>query len=191
MNESDFVKASNVFSQIEMMKPLIRVSDWTGLEQQCEQRCRDHAGQADTQRIAGVSMQAYEEALSRALSQAIGNCKASGAKAIYFEFDMEYDWRSWLFICPAYPTRWDRLLGTDYLEEVDGPKMAALAKIYGELQLFAPVPREASMTSYLIGRTFASFGRSSQRFANSGVAFGMAFHDEDEIIRVHEGTNAA
>jgi hypothetical protein len=64
--------------------------------------------------------------------------------------------------------------------------MPKLAGIYDELQIFAPVPREACMTSYLIARTFASFGRASRSFADSGVAFGMAFHDQDEIIRVHD-----
>ena len=186
MNDNDFIKASNVFSQVEMMKPLIRACDWDALERQAEARCREHAGESDTRSIASILLQPYEQALGSSLSLAVSKARASDAKAIYFEFDMEDGWRSWLFICPHYPQRWDRLLGSDYLEELDGPRMPNLASIYGELQIFAPVPRETCMTSYLVARTFACFGRASQPFAGLGVAMGMAFHDQDEIIRVHD-----
>jgi hypothetical protein len=189
MNDSDFIKASNVFSQIETMKPVIRACDWNGLERQAELRCREHAGEADSQGISRISLRAYQEAVASSLSSAVGKANAAGAKAIYFEFDMEDGWRSWFFICPIYPKRWDRLLGSDYLEDMDGPRMPQFANAYCELQIFAPVPREATMTSYLIARTFACFGRASQPFAGSGIAFGMAFHDQDEIIKLYE-TNA-
>ncbi len=191
MNESDFIKASNVFSHIELMKALIQARDWDGLELQSELRCREHAGETDSRRVLRISLRAYQESLVSALSEAVSKANVSGARAIYFEFDMDYDWRSWFFICPEYPKRWERLLGSDYLEEIDGPEMPQFAKIYGELQAFAPIPRDASMTSYLIARTFACFGRASQQFAESGVAIGMAFHDQDEIIRVYEGSNVS
>jgi hypothetical protein len=190
MNESDFIKASNVFSQIELMKPLIRACDWVGLEQQSELRCQEHAGETDSLSISRVPVQAYQTALASSLSFAVAKANAASAKAIYFEFDMEDGWTSWFFICPTYQERWDRLLGTDYLEEIDGPRMPQFAEIYGELQIFAPVPREATMTSYLIARTFACFGRASQPFAASGISFGIAFHDQDEIIRLHDGRAA-
>jgi hypothetical protein len=190
MKESDFIKASNVFAHVETMKPLIRACDWDGLEQQSELRCREHAGDTDTRRISRISLRLYQEALTGALSLAVGKAHLLGAKAIYLEFDMDYDWRSWLFICPVYPKHWDRLLGTDYMEEIDGPEMPRFANIYGKLQ-FIGLARDACMISYLIARTFACFGRVSQQFAGAEVALGIAFHDQDEIIRLYENTEQA
>ena len=65
---------------------------------------------------------------------------------------MDYDWRSWFFICPDYPERWGRLLGSDYREEVEGPKLRSFANVLGSFEAFTP--RETTMESYLIGRTF-------------------------------------
>lgn len=189
MNDKEFIKALNGFEHIEMMKPLIQSGDWDGLECQSEIRCRDHAGETESRRIARVSVRTYQESLTAGLTVAISKAKASNAKAVYFEFDMDYDWRSWFFICPEYPKRWQRLLGSDYLEEVDGPEMRRFSKIYAEFDAFTP--REATMESYLIARTFACFGRASRQFADSGIAICMAFHDQDEIVRLYEGTKNA
>jgi hypothetical protein len=95
---------------------------------------------------------------------------------------MDYQWRSWYFICPEYPRAWNRLRGIDYLEQVDGPDMSNFAKILDGFDAFTP--REATMESYLIARTFACIGRASQVLLGSGIAIGIAFRDQGEIIRL-------
>jgi hypothetical protein len=172
------------------MKPFLRACDWDGLEQQAQTLCLERAGERNACRIARISLRSYQETLTSALALAVRKASSSGAKAIYFEFDMDYDWRSWFFICPVFPEHWDRLLGRDYSEEFDGPEMPRFAKIYGELQ-FIGLASDACMIGYLIARTFASFGRASQQFAHSGVTLGIAFHDQDEIIRMYEHTKSA
>ena len=134
-------------------------------------------------------MRDYQETLTTGLSVAVAKAKAAGARAIYFEFDVDYNWRSWFFICPEYPRRWQRLLGRDYLEEIDGPEMPWLSKVYREFDAYTP--REATMESYLIARTFACFGRASQQFADLGITICMAFHDQGEIIQLYDDTKAA
>jgi hypothetical protein len=190
MNESADAKAWNVFSQVEAMKPFLRACNWDALEQQAQTLCLEHASEGNTRRIARISLRSYQDALTSALNFAVSRASSSDAKAIYFEFDMDYDWRSWFFICPVFPEHWDRLLGRDYSEEFDGPEMPRFARIYAELQ-FIGLASDACMIGYLIARTFASFGRASQRFAHSGVTLGIAFHDQDEIIRMYEDAKAA
>jgi hypothetical protein len=189
MSESADTKAWNVFSQVEAMKPFLRAWNWDGLEQQAQTLCLEHAGERNTRRIARISLRPYQDALTSALTLAASRASSSGAKAIYFEFDMELGWRSWFFICPVFPEHWDRLLGRDYSEEFDGPEVPRFAKIYGELQ-FIGLASDACMIAYLIARTFASFGRASHQLAHSGITLGIAFHDQDEIIRLYEDTKA-
>lgn len=189
MSESHDIKAWNVFTQVEMMKPLLRDCDWDGLEQQSQALCLEHAGERGTRRIARVSLRSYQESLASVLTLAVSRASSSDSKAIYFEFDMDYDWQSWFFICPIFPERWDRMPGRDFLEFADGPTMPRFAKIYGELQ-FIGVAGDTCMIGYLIARTFACFGRASQQFAHSGVTLGIAFHDQDEIIKLYEDSKA-
>jgi len=185
INEADFAKALNVLGHIEEMKAIIQARNWDGLERQSELRCQEYAGEVDSHRISGVSLRPYQESLTTGLSAAVAKATALGARAIYFEFDTDYEWRSSFFICPAYPRQWERLLGIDYLEEMEGPEMPTFAKIYGEFDAFTP--RETTMESYLIARTFACFGRASQQITDAGFAIGIAFHDQGEIIQMCHG----
>ena len=180
MNDSDFAKSLDVYGQMEMMKPLIQAGDWHGLECQSEVRCREYAGEANARRISRISVRAYEASLGAGISFSIHKAKALGARAIYFEVDIDYNWRSWFFICLKYPTRWNRLLGSDYMEEVDGPEMPRFFNVYRSFDAFTPT--ETTMESYLVARTYACFGRATQPFANSGVAMAMGFHDPIDII---------
>jgi hypothetical protein len=174
---------------MEMMKPFIQAGDWRGLESESEMRCRAFAGEPNARRISRIPVRAYEASLSTGIALSISKARALAARSIYFEVDMDYNWRSWFFICPNYPARWNRLLGSDYVEEVDGPEMPRFFNIYRTFDAFTPT--ETTMESYLVARTYACFGRAGHPFANSGVAMAMGFHDPGELVRFYGDTKKA
>ena len=95
---------------------------------------------------------------------------------------MDYEWRSKFFICPRSPEKWDRLLGVDYTEELEGPSLPEFALIYAE-HCFMPNPKDIAVTSYLIARTFAAFGSASDSFRSAGLAIFAAFHDQEAMLK--------
>src|SRR6185295_12876851 len=97
INEADFAKALNVLGHIEEMKVITQARNWDGLERQSELRCQEYAGEADSHRISGISFRPYQESLTAGLSAAVAKATSLGARAIYFEFDTNYEWRSSFF----------------------------------------------------------------------------------------------
>src|SRR5262245_37978683 len=100
MNEADFTKAINVSGHVHEMKAFIQAYNWDALERQSELRCREYAGEAESDRISRISLVQYQELLTNGLLAAVAKTKVLGARAVYFEFDTDYDWRSSFFICP-------------------------------------------------------------------------------------------
>ena len=72
----------------------------------------------------------------------------------------------------------------DYIDHFDIGPFEPFGKLY--IPGFDDTDLAKGVNSFLIARTVATFGRSSDKYASEDIALCMAFHDQDPIVRVYE-----
>jgi hypothetical protein len=177
----------DVYEHLDQMKPFITNRNWGGLEREFADRCRGLAGEAQTERIAGVSLADYEIALEHGLWQAVARAGALDSRAIYFEYDLDNDWQGAFFCCANYQpgSAEDDDWACDFTDCLAGPDMPLLSEIYRENH-FDSTPIALGSTLFLVARTVAAFGRASRGFGTPSLALCLAFHDQDPIMRIND-----
>lgn len=176
-----------VYTNIERMEPYLLARDWDGLERSFEAVCREKAGEAQASRISRVDLTGYEAALRDGLRGAMIAARVVGAKAIYFEYDLDNRWDSTFFACQGYAPRsaGDDDWACEWAADITGPSLEEFGKIYLEND-FARNDTAIGSTVYLVARTVAAFGRAAEGLDIGNVALCIGFHDQDPITRLRD-----
>lgn len=181
----------NIFVSIKKMKPWINNKDWKGLESNYFTLCQTHAGKEMAERIQSLDLNSYENSLSLALEESVKKAQELSAQAIYFEYDIDNDWQSYFYLCTEYAPEsdGDEDWACDWEEYIEGPTQSEISSIFEE-NGFDGDDSIVSITSYLIARTVASFGRCVESFVQKNdlkkLPICIAFHGQDPIMRIIE-----
>lgn len=176
----------DIYEYIALMKPLIVRRDWDHLEALYRNRCRDLAGEEQASRIAALDFTSYKTALEEAFAETVTQAQQTGAKAVYFEYDLDNDWESNFFLCSDYnpESAGDDDWACDWFAKVKGPEFRAASKIYLE-NYFDETPLAKGSTLYLVARTVAALGQGLGKHPSTLVVC-IAFHDQNPIMRLQE-----
>lgn len=177
-----------IFTLLEEMIPSVRERRWDELETRYKDVATKLAGAAKAAAIAAVDLDEFHADLSRGLKKAVARAKRAGAKAVYFEYDLDNRWGSNFFICPDYnpESEGDEDWACDFDDDLPGPDQREFARIYEENPGFDRPPATMGTTLYMVARTVASFGRAMDGLTDEDIAICMAFHDQDPIVRMRE-----
>lgn len=178
-----------IFAQLAEMPAWVARADWDGLEAEFMKRAETAAGVAEARRVARLDFAAYERKIDLALPRAVAEAVKRKAAALYFEYDLDNDWQSAFFICPAYQPADDEW-ACEFVQDIKGPDAPAFTALYAE-NGFADTPRACGLTLALVARTVAAFGRCLRRYPAPGLAVCMGFHDQSPILRVQEAKAVA
>lgn len=182
----------NVFGLlIEQMQGILNSGGPAELESEFEGVCRLFAGDSVTDRLRSLDISDFEAELHANSVEALARARKSGARAIYFEYDLDNGWSSNFFICKDYsPLDKHKDYGDDdwaceWVDELRGPECPSFADAYSEFG-YRDEPAKMGPTLLLIARTIAAFARATSKLEPGNIALTLAFHDQDPIMRVHE-----
>lgn len=148
-------------------------------------QCEAHDS-AVAARIAKVDLDYYGDRQFDAYCKAIKKAKATQAPAIYFEYDLDNDWKSSFFVCKKYtpPEVGNDDWACHWHSAVPGSCIPEFAQIYDSTDKFCRTPHATAITLYLIARTSSAIKRLSMRKPSGIVKLCMAYHDQDPIHRL-------
>ena len=75
---------------------------WQEIEEKYYDLCSKSAGEEQAKRIQIIDLDSFQSKLNDALHVLLQTTDKDSAAAIYFEYDMDNDWQSILFICDDY-----------------------------------------------------------------------------------------
>lgn len=179
----------DIYPELEKVRPLLAAGDWSGVERAGQQLCQQHAPHLAGP-IAKVPVAKYEKALRASLLEAFQRATPE-VVAIYWEYDLDNDWSSAFFLCGEYRplSAGDDDWAADWLDDFNGPDFQPFARLYQAE--FDRTPEALASTVYLVARTMAALGRAAEGLKLGKRALCAAFHDQDGIMRLSEGSAPA
>ena len=159
---------------------------WQEIEKKYYDLCSKSAGEEQAKRIRNIDLDSFQSKLNDALHVLLQTADKDSTAAIYFEYDMDNDWQSILFICDDYSTlsEEDDDWASDWISEVGGPDLKEFARIYAE-NGFNGTDKALWTTLYLVVRTVTVFGRVVKS-VKTNIPICIGFHDQDPIMRIQE-----
>jgi len=178
---------------LESMEPHVRDRRWDRVETHGRDSCVRLAGAAAAKEIEAVSLSRYEGQLRSGLKRAVKRAAKLGALAVYFEYDLDNRWDGNFFLCRDYVPQAEveeadqgENWASDWIEHVAGPAQPKLAAIYVAQGGYAETPEQVGRTAFLVARTVAAFGRAIEGLDTQGLAVCLAYHDQEDILRIRE-----
>ncbi|MFM9904832.1 MAG: hypothetical protein ACKVQJ_09705 [Pyrinomonadaceae bacterium] len=185
----------DLFKYIEDMSSFIEDRNWDGLEASNRTIAESLAGKERIDAIAMADLSDYHRVLCKGLAFALNKATEVGARAVYFEYDLDNNWQSHFFICEDYISKanvqgpGDDDWACEWIDEIAGEGCSLFGQFYESE--FDANPMAAGVNLYLIARTVAAFGRCCDSYSDEKVAICIACHDQDPIMRIHEPTDRA
>lgn len=178
----------DIFKELEKMQRSIFDLNWDEFEEKYKKICAEFSGEPEAEEIAAIDFNSYEKKLGKGLLKAIKAAKNKGAKAIYFEYDLDNYWQSYFFICNKYNKMKaeDDEWACDYIIDIEGPEFEELSGIYLDTDHFCNTDEATGITLYLIARTVSSFGRVVEESDVGDLVVTIAFHDQEPSMRLKE-----
>ena len=188
-NDESVSDTVDIYDHLRQMNAFVGSGRWNALEASFRDRCAALAGTEQADRIAALDFPAYEARLRVAYAEAVDRFAASGATSLYFEYDLDDDWRSGFFFCEDYRPESERddEWACEFTDDMPGPSFEAASSVYREHR-FDRTDRAKGSTLYLIARTVAAFGRCFSAHPCEARAVCMGFHDQDPVQRIYESS---
>ena len=167
----------------------VHAGRWDGLLSWAREQCRRSAGADLAERIAAVDLGPYTSKLVKGLRTAYRRAEKENWRALYFEYDLDNDWRSAFLLYSEYTARrqGDDTWAQRWNDSIDGPGQRSLGALYRKTG-FDDSPAALGGTPFLIARTAAAFHDAFEQAGPppAGLSICFGFHDQDDIWRVHE-----
>lgn len=181
----------DIYDYLDLLQKDIQTSPIQEIEQRYFDICTKLCGTDIAKAIQLVSLKDYQEALQDLLAHGLTVAYSEGAKAIYFEYDLDNDWDSTLFICEDYQPleEDDDEWACEWVDEINGPSLATFGNLY-ESHGFDDTNEAIGSTLYLIVRTVLEYMRAYNEvnaFPKVNVCIG--FHDQDPVMRINEAAS--
>lgn len=178
----------NIFDYLDELQADLLSKNLEEIEDKYFNICSRLAGQDSSNKIREVNLEGYEQELTALLNESIELAHKHKAKAIYFEFDLDNNWDSAFFVCGDYSPleNEDDDWASDWYEDLEGPNLEQFGEIY-DINGFDENDAARGSTIYLVARTVISFIRAYNNLpTENSLAFCIAFHDQDPILRVKD-----
>lgn len=177
-----------IFDHLEEMYEFLRENDWDDLEAEYRERAEKWSGKKVADKIHSVKLKSYANKLEDALTRAVETAESLPAKAVYFEYDIDNDWKSYFYICPEYypENEEEEEWAGEWEERIKGPSLPAFAKIYDKNGGHGDDDSGNGVTLYLISRTVAALGRALDDIPSTSLAVCIGYHDQEPIWRLQE-----
>ncbi len=174
-------------AQQKSIRQFARKAQWKDLEEHARQSAQAIANPDVVNAVTAVPLDDYEIALRELIRRAYEKASQSSMQALYFEFDMDNEWHSAIFLCKEYEpeSKADDEWAADFSEDITGPELPPFGDIYGDHAWGDSRPTK-SIERYLIARTLAAVGRAASGLDLKGVALCVGYHDQDLVYRVRE-----
>ncbi len=149
--------------------------------------CEKHSKYATE--INAIEIEHYLDRMFGAYCKALKRARNANAKAIYFEYDLDNDWNSNFFVCPAYKPiqAGDDDWACDYISASATPGIFQFAEIYAQFDGFCIDDESTSATLHMIARTADVVSSVINRKLDKSIAMCIGFHDQDPIHRIANG----
>lgn len=171
------------------IRTYIKQADWDGLEEDFCLRATVSASEAVAHQISRVPLVQYVKRMRSLIKRAYHKAARSSCQAIYFEFDMDNEWYSTIFVCQDYnPERKkDDEWACDYCDEMVAPTLPKFGVIYSN-HVCGQDGEGATdaVESLLIASTVAAIGRAASGLDLKGVALCVGYHGQDIVFRIRE-----
>ena len=168
-----------MFQYLEEMQEDVFSLSVSQIESKYYDICSTLASSEDAERVKLIPLDSYKESMRIGLKEALKVAESEEAKAIYFEYDLDNEWDSQLYVCDDY--MFLEVEDDDWTDEIEGPSLGELADIYGE-NGFDSNKKAVGITLYLIARTVCSF-INARSGLQSNIPICIGFHDQDPIMR--------
>ena len=175
-----------VYKYLDQIQTELLDHPWQEIEEKYYHLCSKSAGEEHAKRIQNIDLDSFQSKLNDALHVLLQTTDKDSAAAIYFEYDMDNDWQSILFICEDYTmlSEEDDDWASDWISEVGGPDLKEFGRIYAE-NGFNGTDKALWTTLYLVVRTVTVF-RRVVRSVNTNIPICIGFHDQDPLMRIQE-----
>ena len=162
--------------------------NFVGLESTYSNQAREWSGRSLARKIGEVNLEAYQASLALGLGEAERSAEEHGAKAIYFEYDVNGGWNGRFFVCAAYapPSAGDDSWAEEYLEEIEGPGIPEFGGFLQEYG-FERTDQAKGCTLYMIARTVAALGRCVDPGSPGKAALCIGYRGQTPLLRLREG----
>ncbi|MGG3801484.1 hypothetical protein [Metabacillus fastidiosus] len=91
-----------IYQYLDQIQTELLNHSWKEIEIKYYKLFSELAGKEQAQRIRDIDLNAFRNELNEALCTSLHIADQNSAAALYFEYDMENDWKSSFFICNDY-----------------------------------------------------------------------------------------
>ena len=175
-----------IFDYLDQLYEDIKESDWETVETKYRDLALKWSKKNVVKKISDTNLTSYKKTITEKLAEAVDLAESISAKAIYFEYDMDNNWRGYFLITPGYfnENEGDEDWACEWEEELDGPELPQFAKIYKKYGGYGKDDAGNGTTLYLIARTVCAFGQCVENIPPTSLAICIGFHDQDPIWRI-------
>lgn len=170
---------------IAKMRPFISSRDWQGLDAYFGELCLETAGSSAYEQISTIDLTTYENDLLKGLQESFTQ-SSDDIRAIYYEYNMDNNWNGAFYLCrdykPLSEVDDDWACYVDGMKVIEGPDNLPFSHIYEDFMF--DHCWENVVTSFLIARTIAAFGRALSRQDTKHIRVCMAFHEQNPVLRM-------
>jgi hypothetical protein len=171
----------NIPRELKWMESRCAKRDWSAIES----RYLDLHGVFSTTlatAIQQIDLSKYITQISHHLNIAATCARSVAMQAVYFEYDMDNDWRSAFYLCPG-PTQ-DPDWSCKWVAMVPSAPLDPFAEVLSQSDGFCETPEASALSLHLIARTICALGRAAQTVDLTGLSLSMGYHDQDPITNV-------
>ena len=162
--------------------------NFDGLESIYSNQAREWSGRSLARKIGDVDLRTYQESLALGLAEAERSAEENGAKAVYFEYDVNGGWDGRFFVCGAYAplSAKDDSWADERIQEIEGPGIPEFGGFLLEYG-FERTDQAKGCTLYMIARTVASLGRRADPASPAKAALCIGYRGQNPLLRLREG----
>lgn len=187
LNRHD-IGGDDMDNYLEDMALLIRKKELIELENKYKKICEEISTEEIAQKISNIDITNYLEDVEKQMKNSIKICKEiDSCKAIYFEYDMDNNWKGNIFLCDDYAKEKEENddWASSWSEYIEGPDNKEFYNIYKEYG-----SNDLGVTLYLIARTISGIGRVVDKIKGIKIPICIAYHDQSSIFRIKEITKS-
>ena len=178
-----------IFTELDRMQDRMLANDWPAFDDHYFAQCREtDAGLADA--IRKTDLTSYLDEISRAFDESIPIAIERNDAAIYFEYDLDNDWNSHVFLCPEYhPIETDDDdWACGYEHHLPAGSQTDLSNIYVNTENFCQTDKATNTTLFLIARTTFLLNNVITNRDLGSLNICIGFHDQNPIHRLRVAT---
>ena len=171
------------------MQAHITSGEWATFDDHYFAQCSAHAPELATE-IRRADLNLYLDTVSEAFDKSLPIALEREFAAIYFEYDLDNDWESNIFLCPEYKPieSDDDDWACDFELDLPAGSQSDFANIYATTDNFCQTDAATDTTLFLIARTAILLNNVIANRDLGPINICIGFHDQNPIHRLRSAT---